>query len=719
MYNIAVPPDTDLMVVRQIFPYDEFDVNGDYVYDQRYYLMVYNWKDVNGNGYVWDDKNANDVVNFINGTEWTAVDTGPELLWNDPRTELDRWEYERFGYNRPTANSNELTVQDPLNRMHDGMFIGLRHLFTGLGATVTTHLQYRVEFYKKADVPWLSTDVTNLNVPAGGTATFQGTVNVPADMPAGDYEAAIEVTDPGLLGGEPHTSVIPVVINVTAEYNGLGTVTLGGTDSYLYDEDKPYNNAVVRGYQDWGWREESGDWRFFYMDIENDCLHWVTNPVTLLSENFDGVTPTALPTGWAEEIVVDPGTDPNWDTRAGTRYPSGQPAHSAPNLVYFNSFSTGTGGSGRLYTTSSMDMSAATAPQMTFWMYHDTGYSSSNDRVQPQVSTNGTTWTDVGVAVSRNNGTTGWAQHTVDLSAYAGEPAVYIGFLGISAYGNDCHIDDVLVTATETSCDQYAFPPDAHVLVRDVWGDAAPHTDIDTVVLGPTPSQLSAVEYGAWVGDFTDPAYFGPYTLDTIAKSVVDRSGRATWRFNTTSGKNEEWVMFPATSAVEPMGGLHEILQHNVVFEGDKFDVVFTKTVGLLVEDAHFFNIDTYVDQGLVGEVTLTSTMDLNGMSATAYLIGTEETDYINEPINFVSPNSYEWTHVFAVQDGVSIEMWTSSPDIPDIDLALFYWTGTTWSQRASSGGVDANEHIMYTNPADGNYLVAVNNYSGPAGHFN
>jgi uncharacterized repeat protein (TIGR01451 family) len=717
MYNVAIPAGTDLMVVRQIFPYDEFDVSGDYVYDQRYYLMVYNWKDVNGNGRVWTDKNANGVVNFINGTEWTSVDVGPELLWNDPRTELDRWEYERFGYNRPTANSNELTVQDPLNRMHDGMFIGLRHLFTTAGANVTTHLKYRIEFYKKADVPWLSTDVSSLVVPAGGTATFQGTVNLPGDMPPGDYEAAIEVTDPGEVGvAGPHTSVIPVAINVAASYDGNGALTLAGEDSYAYDADKPYNNAAVRGYQDWGWREESGDWRFFYLDVENECLTWLP-PVTFLTENFDGVTTPALPAGWAQADVSD--TTGDWTTNVGTWHPSGNPAHSAPNLAVFNSYTASSGASTRLYTTSGLNLSTATVPVMTFWMYHDTGYSSSNDRVQPQVSTDGgTNWTDVGTAVSRVDGTTGWSQETVDLSAYAGQANVQIGFLGTSAYGNDCHIDDVVVAQTVDVCLEYAFPPDAHILVRDVWDDAAPHTDIDTVVLGPTPTGLSDTSFGAWAGDWSEPPFFGPYTLDTIAKSVVDRIGRATWRFNTTSGANEEWVMFPAASESDPYGGLHELLQHNVLFEGDKFSAVFTKTVGMLMEDQHDFEISTYVDQGVVGQVTLTPTLELNGLSATAYLVGTDETDFLDEPLPFAGPGHIEWTNEFMVEDAVSIELWTSSADVPDLDLFLFQWTGTGWAQRASSAGVDANEHIFYTNPADGRWLVGIDNYSGPAGTF-
>jgi hypothetical protein len=78
-------------------------------------------------------------------------------------------------------------------------------------------------------------------------------------------------------------------------------------------------------------------------------------------------------------------------------------------------------------------------------MYHDTGYSTSADKVQAQVAVSGA-WASVGTAVARYTGATGWAQATVDLSAYKGK-TIQLGFLGISAYGNDEYLDDVTITA--------------------------------------------------------------------------------------------------------------------------------------------------------------------------------------------------------------------------------------------------------------------------------
>ncbi|MBN2002566.1 MAG: carboxypeptidase regulatory-like domain-containing protein [Anaerolineae bacterium] len=164
--------------------------------------------------------------------------------------------------------------------------------------------------------------------------------------------------------------------------------------------------------------------------------------VVLLSEDFDSVTTPALPTNW-QTVVVTSTDSPAWASNAGTNHPSGQPAHSGANLVYFNAYNVHSGGSARLWYT----LTLSGMNTLTYWMYHDTGYSSTSDRLQVQVSTDGgTTWMNVGPEVLRYRATAGWAQETVDLSAYEAQPSVLIGFLAISAYGNDIHIDDVVVS---------------------------------------------------------------------------------------------------------------------------------------------------------------------------------------------------------------------------------------------------------------------------------
>ncbi len=177
-------------------------------------------------------------------------------------------------------------------------------------------------------------------------------------------------------------------------------------------------------------------------------------PTVLLTENFDAASPPALPAGWTQVDVS--GTTGAWATNEGTVNPPGGGTHSPRNVAYFNSYTT-TNGQTRLQRSVGLDLSGISNASVSYWMYHDTGYSYADDRLQVQVSTNsGTSWTDVGAPVSRYDGSTGWAQEVVDLSDYTGpgHSDVRVGFLGMSEYGYDVHIDDVAVQ--EVTCNPVA-----------------------------------------------------------------------------------------------------------------------------------------------------------------------------------------------------------------------------------------------------------------------
>lgn len=157
---------------------------------------------------------------------------------------------------------------------------------------------------------------------------------------------------------------------------------------------------------------------------------------TLFSNGFE------TSTGWA--IVDVSSTAGNWTYVTSGTLPTATP-HGGSSMAKFNSYDATAGNQTRIYRTTGFAIpGTATTATLTFWMYHDTGYSTSADRVQVQVST-GSTWSNAGTAVNRYDGTTGWKQHTIDLTAWKGT-TVQLGFLGISAYGNNEFIDDVTVT---------------------------------------------------------------------------------------------------------------------------------------------------------------------------------------------------------------------------------------------------------------------------------
>ncbi|MCP4541251.1 MAG: DUF11 domain-containing protein [Chloroflexi bacterium] len=163
-----------------------------------------------------------------------------------------------------------------------------------------------------------------------------------------------------------------------------------------------------------------------------------------LGEGFEGAFP---PAGWTNEVVV--ATDsPTWTQETGTVHPVGYLPHGGDYMARFNSFSVNDGGAARL-SSSSVDLSMATDPEVSFWMFHDNSYPTAPDRIQVQVSIDGgTVFTDVGAEILRYDSSGDfWAEHVVDLADYIGESDVIVGFLAISDYGSDLYIDDVTISS--------------------------------------------------------------------------------------------------------------------------------------------------------------------------------------------------------------------------------------------------------------------------------
>ncbi len=161
-----------------------------------------------------------------------------------------------------------------------------------------------------------------------------------------------------------------------------------------------------------------------------------SGPVTLFTNGFE------TSTGWAQ--VDTSGTTGTWSLVTSGTYPTCS-VHGGSYMAKFNSYNATSGNATRYYRTSGFAVASTyTTVTWTFWMYHDTGYSTRADKIQPQVSTNGSTWTSVGSAINRYDGSTGWKQHTVSITSYKGS-TVYLGFLATSAYGNNIFLDDALV----------------------------------------------------------------------------------------------------------------------------------------------------------------------------------------------------------------------------------------------------------------------------------
>jgi uncharacterized repeat protein (TIGR01451 family) len=254
--------DPDLIRAQVVFPYSVFDSDYNYSYNNRWRVMFYGWKDLNGDGDLWTDTNGNG-----------RVDAG----------EIDPYEYNRFTYGYPTGTYLEASLGkdsysrwlDPAQTAGNGIFFGVQRR-TGTAAVT---MQVRITFYKKADWSWLTTSASSVSLPAGGNATFNATLSVPADAKPGVYEGAIEVSHAS------HKTVIPVVVHVAAN---SPTFSFGASSLDEPIGDTPYDNGHLFGGFDWAWRYESGDWKLYYFDLPSGTAgpgkamvvdtRWITVP---------------------------------------------------------------------------------------------------------------------------------------------------------------------------------------------------------------------------------------------------------------------------------------------------------------------------------------------------------------------------------------------------------------------------------------------------------
>ncbi|MDH3262112.1 MAG: S8 family serine peptidase, partial [Acidimicrobiia bacterium] len=370
---VTAHPDADLMVVRANTDYSQHDANGDYVTDQQWRLMTYNWTDVNDNGTLWVDQDNDGTVDHTQLPFSTNIDGFQDINYNG--SEIDEGEYVRFMYHRAFANTLQNYVRDPADRMADGLFIGFQHNQRS-NAHRTTAFEIRIDFYENVDWDWITTNGT-----VSGGGTFGATIDVPADTPYGMYGGAVvlaNTSDPSDVIVVPVSVAVAATASQDTDGRIIGSVEFGGAEVAAAQEDLLYNNGSVFGATDWSWRAESGDWRFFFMDV--------------LAEPADG----------------------------------------------------------------------------------------------------------------------------------------------------------------------------SLLLVNTTWDDAAPYTDLDTLVFGPSSNAYQL---------FGGGPFGAPYVLDTVANSPNTNIGAGVWLFDTATGGAEDLVAAPV------QGGLHAIVQHQVNFQGDQFDVPFELTV--------------------------------------------------------------------------------------------------------------------------------------------
>jgi hypothetical protein len=193
---------------------------------------------------------------------------------------MDKGEYVRFMYHRPGANMLTVFVHDPAERTADGLFLGLQHAARSAGIPVTD-FDVQIDWYSNTDWSWVTT-------PASATGSFAASITVPPGTPYGMYSGAIVLTN----GADSIVVPVSVAVAATVAQDATGKLTgsvgFGGADVAAAQSDQLYNNGSVFGANDWGWRAESGDWRFFFLDVPQEPA---AGSLLLARTEWDGAAP--------------------------------------------------------------------------------------------------------------------------------------------------------------------------------------------------------------------------------------------------------------------------------------------------------------------------------------------------------------------------------------------------------------------------------------------
>lgn len=183
-----------------------------------------------------------------------------------------------------------------------------------------------------------------------------------------------------------------------------------------------------------------------YDDYSRTKTTYFSTSGTSVSTNFDASQ--SIPNGWSNKNLSG---GANWSVinSSSAANPSCT-AYSPSNIAIFNSASVAVGTQARLNTITGngLNVTSGDTATVSFYMYHDSGCSSCNDRIQVQYSLDGgTTWLNADTTISRYNSTyTGWSYHSVTLPNVTGSN-VLVGLLGISSCGNNIYVDNVTASS--------------------------------------------------------------------------------------------------------------------------------------------------------------------------------------------------------------------------------------------------------------------------------
>ncbi|MCY0867953.1 MAG: S8 family serine peptidase [Desulfurococcus sp.] len=271
-----IPGDIAFMDVEINMPFKYFDANRNYVPDYDALLYAYIWiNDTDRNGYPY---NPSDPRNMIQAGELAYVNYG-----------LHRSSYNRLQIANPRA------WLDKFASYYGDVKLVIRgriwnDVDTSKGDLINAPVNITVTYYKAVDDPSVKLPSFTFTVYPGRTITVYGLVSTTYSTPPTVYQSYVKV----IVNNGEREYYVPLTYTVVASLTpGIKTVL-----NLLSDTSSIMPSSHLRGENDWGWRYEAGDWRFFYVNVASPSIAYMQVEARWSLPNTSLVVYTIGPNGF-------------------------------------------------------------------------------------------------------------------------------------------------------------------------------------------------------------------------------------------------------------------------------------------------------------------------------------------------------------------------------------------------------------------------------------
>ena len=262
--NYQLPAETVQFRARATIQYEAFDHDLDRSSMERVYLEVFRWSDFDGDGEYHNDTDSDGMVDE---SEWGESDELEEVTY--------WWSH------GPQA---EVRVGLPFEDARDGLLLGVWRYDDSPSGLDSVRIEVDWTSFGVSEDEWISVS-DSITIGPSTELSLPVAVSVPDEATPGLHQHGIRVE----TSSDPNSTrswTLPIVTNVP--WAGPFSLLPDPLDGNPANQTL-YSESWISGAMRWGWRPESGDWRFLTVDWPEELddggavildVDWDDNPFT-------------------------------------------------------------------------------------------------------------------------------------------------------------------------------------------------------------------------------------------------------------------------------------------------------------------------------------------------------------------------------------------------------------------------------------------------------